>query len=73
MEPINKVVTPDQAAALVRDGDMITTSGFVGIGAPDELLAALKTRHAETGEPKNLDLLFAAGQGDGDARGLNRL
>ena len=28
----NKVVTPADAAALIKDGDVITTSGFVGIG-----------------------------------------
>ena len=38
-----KVVSPAEAAALVKDGDTLTTSGFVGIGVPDELLAAIET------------------------------
>lgn len=51
----------------------MTTSGFVGIGVPDELLAAVETRFLDTGHPRNLSLVFAAGQGDGKERGLNRL
>ena len=40
----NKIVSADEAAAIVRDGDTVATSGFVGIGTPDELLAALERR-----------------------------
>ncbi|MGB0854794.1 MAG: acyl CoA:acetate/3-ketoacid CoA transferase [Pikeienuella sp.] len=68
-----KVVSPAEAAALIKDGDCLTTSGFVGIGVPDELLAAIETRFVETGAPRDLSLFFAAGQGDGKDRGLNRL
>jgi propionate CoA-transferase len=68
-----KVLSPAEAAALVRAGDTITTSGFVGIGVPDELLAAIEARFVETGAPRDLTLFFAAGQGDGKTRGLNRL
>lgn len=69
----SKVVSPAEAAALIKDGDTITTSGFVGIGVPDELLAAIEDRFVETGYPRDLSLVFAAGQGDGKERGLNRL
>lgn len=69
----NKIVSPAEAAALIKDGDTLTTSGFVGIGVPDELLAAVETRFLETGTPRDLSLVFAAGQGDGKDRGLNRL
>ncbi len=68
-----KVVSAAEAAALVRDGDTLTTSGFVGIGVPDELLVAIEARFVETGHPRGLSLVFAAGQGDGRERGLNRL
>lgn len=68
-----KVISPADAAALIRDGDCVTTSGFVGIGVPDELLAAIEDRFLATGHPKDLSLVFAAGQGDGKDRGLNRL
>jgi propionate CoA-transferase len=69
----NKVVSAKDAAALIKDGDTLTTSGFVGIGIPDELLAAVEQRFLETGHPRDLSLFFAAGQGGGKDRGLNRL
>ncbi|MEM9145460.1 MAG: CoA-transferase [Pseudomonadota bacterium] len=68
-----KVIPAADAARLVHDGDTLTTSGFVGIGVPDALLAALETRFVETGGPRDLGLIFAAGQGDNAKRGLNRL
>ncbi|MEM6903524.1 MAG: CoA-transferase, partial [Pseudomonadota bacterium] len=70
---IDKIVSPADAAALIRSGDTICTSGFVGIGVPEELLQAIETRFIETKEPREITLIFAAGQGDGKERGLNRL
>lgn len=69
----NKVVTLADAVAVIQDGDTICTSGFVGIGTPDELLEGLEQRFLESGKPGNLTLVFAAGQGDGKERGLNKL
>ena len=69
----NRIVSAAEAAALVKSGDTLTTSGFVGIGVPDALLKAIEDRFLETGEPRDLALVFAAGQGDGKERGLNRL
>ena len=69
----NKVVSLAEAVALVRSGDTLCTSGFVGIGTPDDLLVGLEERFVASGEPRNLTLLFAAGQGDGKEQGLNRL
>lgn len=69
----SKVVTAAEAAALLQDGDTVTTSGFVGIGVPEELLLAVESRFLETGHPTDLSLFFAAGQGDGKERGLNHL
>jgi propionate CoA-transferase len=69
----HKVVTADEAVALIGDGDTLVNTGFVGCGAPEDLLVTLQQRFFETGTPRNLTLLFAAGQGDGAERGLNRL
>ena len=43
----NKIVTADEAVAIVQDGDMVAVSGFVCIGTPDELILALAKRFTE--------------------------
>ena len=69
----DKIITADEAIALIRDGDVVSCSGFVGIGTPEALIAALERRFVETAAPAELDLVFAAAPGDGKERGLNRL
>jgi propionate CoA-transferase len=70
---VSKVASLDEAVALVQPGNTLATSGFVGIGTPDGLLEALARAYQTHGRPGGLTLLFAAGQGDGKTRGLNRL
>jgi propionate CoA-transferase len=69
----NKVTSAADAVAVIQNGDTLCTSGFVDIGVPDGLLKALEKRYLETAEPRDLTLVFAAGQGDGQDRGLNAL
>jgi len=69
----NKIVTPQQAIAIIRDADTVAVSGFVGVGTPDELILALERRFLDEGGPTGLTLVFAAAPGDGKDRGLNRL
>jgi len=69
----NKVATSADAVSVIRDGDTVLVSGFVGIGTPDELIVALEKRFLETGHPRDLTLVFAAAPGDAGDRGLNRL
>ncbi|MFH1983721.1 MAG: acyl CoA:acetate/3-ketoacid CoA transferase [Pseudomonadota bacterium] len=68
-----KIVTPQEAVGLIRDGDTVATGGFVGIGFAEEIAIQLEHRFLDTGAPIGLTLMYAAGQGDGDARGLNHL
>ena len=67
------MIGPESAARLVLGGDTLAVGGFVGIAVPEELIVALETCFCETGGPRDLTLVFAAGQGDGGARGLNHL
>ena len=69
----DKIVTAEEAIALIRSGDSVSCSGFVGIGTPEELFAALERRFVDTQTPRDLTLVFAAAPGDGKDRGLNRL
>ena len=69
----DKVVSAAEAVAIIRPGDMVATSGFVGVGTPDAIFLALEQRFLATGQPRDLGLLFAAAPGDGKEKGLNRL
>ena len=74
-----KIVSATDAVRLIRDGDTVATGGFVGIGfaegiavALEELFLAKSSQHFKSsGTPRDLTLVYAAGQGDGQTRGLN--
>jgi propionate CoA-transferase len=67
-----KVVSAQEAVRVIQDGDTLATGGFVSIGVPEEILRKIEEYYLETGRPRNLTLVYAAGQGDGKERGLNR-
>lgn len=68
-----KIISADEAAGKILDNSVVATDGFVGIGFAEDLAIALENRFLATGHPRNLTLIYAAGQGDGKDRGLNHL
>ena len=64
-----KVLQPSEAAALVKDGVTIVTSGFVGSCCPETLSTALEKRFLETGHPNNLNFYYVSAQGNKAERG----
>ncbi|ABK62212.1 acyl CoA:acetate/3-ketoacid CoA transferase [Clostridium novyi] len=66
-----KVLTADEAVKIVKDGDTLTTSGFVSSCCPEALNKAIEKRFLETGSPKNLTLMYGSSQGNRDGSGAD--
>lgn len=71
---MSKVITPEQAAELIQDGDRVVMSGFIGMAHPQEITYAIEDRFLKTGHPRDIDLYFPTNVGDGtDKLGMNHL
>ncbi|GBC62430.1 CoA-transferase [Desulfonema ishimotonii] len=74
-EKKNKVVSAEEAVRVIRNGDTIVFGGFAGVGVCEEIAGALEQYYLETGNPRDLTLMFAVATGPGNdtRRGLNHL
>lgn len=64
-------ISAKEAAYLLEGDNIVANGGFVGIGVAEEILCELEKRYNDTGHPRGLSLIYTAGQGDGDTKGLN--
>jgi acyl CoA:acetate/3-ketoacid CoA transferase len=70
---INKFVTAEAAAALIRDGDTVALiGGGGGLVEATCMHAAIEQRFLETGHPRGLTVIHSLGIGDRKSRGMNR-
>ncbi|MGL6064287.1 MAG: acyl CoA:acetate/3-ketoacid CoA transferase [Fusobacteriaceae bacterium] len=65
-------LSAEKVTAKIKSGVTIATGGFVGIGVPEGILKEIEKRFLEKGAPRGVNLIYAAGQGDGKEKGLNR-
>jgi len=61
---MKKVISAAQAAALVRDGEILSISSASGLGCPDKVLAAIGERFDAEAAPRNLTALCPIAAGD---------
>ncbi|WP_372527065.1 acyl CoA:acetate/3-ketoacid CoA transferase [Piscinibacter sp.] len=61
---MKKLVSAQQAAALVRSGDVVSVSSSSGLGCPDKVLQALGERFEREGAPRDLTTLHPIAAGD---------
>lgn len=68
-----RVVTADEAAALIPDGATLTFSGNGSLLDPESILTALERRFLEDGRPRGLTLFYPVVTGTGPGTGVDHL
>ena len=66
-------MTAQEAVRLIPDGATVTTGGFCGAGFAEDLAIHLMENYVKEKHPKDLTLVYCAGQGDFDTKGLSHL
>lgn len=68
-----KIVNAKDAVSYIKDKDTVAVGGFIGMGHPEELTIVLEEQFLKLAKPKDLTIVYAAGQGDGKDKGINHL
>ncbi len=66
-----KIISLEDSIKLIKDGDVVAVGGFIGSGHAEAITAGVEKSFLECGAPKDLTLIYAAGQGDSKDKGLN--
>ncbi|PIE74883.1 MAG: acyl CoA:acetate/3-ketoacid CoA transferase [Deltaproteobacteria bacterium] len=67
-----KIVSAREAVDLIQNNDTIAASGFVGTGIPEKILIELENKYLNEKTPRDLTLIYTAGIGDRQDKGMNR-
>ncbi|MCK9195511.1 MAG: acyl CoA:acetate/3-ketoacid CoA transferase, partial [Syntrophales bacterium] len=68
-----KIVSSEEAVRVIRSGDTIAVSGFLGAVFAEEIARKIEESYLKCGNPRDLTLFYAAGIGDGKDKGVNIL
>ena len=71
---MSKIVSLEEAIAMIDDGSTLGIGGFIGSGHPQEFSVGIEESFLKSGHPRDLTIMFSAGIGDGtDKLGLNKI
>jgi len=62
-------MSKQQAVQLIKNGDVVATGGFIGSGIAEEILSEMEQNFLQNGYPRDLTVIFPAGQGARDGSG----
>jgi len=68
-----RIITADDAAALIKNRDTVIVGGSAGMGAAESVLAAIERAFRANGKPRDLGIIHATGVGAVTEKGLNHL
>ena len=69
-----KILTAEEAVKMfIKNGDTVAFGGFVGAAHAEEISLTIQKVFLRDGSPRDLTVIYAAGQGDGKERGVNHL
>ena len=60
---MSKLVTPAEAASLIKDGMVVSVSSSSGLGCPDLMLRSIGERFEREGHPRDLTTLHPIAAG----------